>query len=185
MRIIGGQFKGRRLNPFIEDKIRPMTDRVKESLFNIVGNDLKGISVLDLFSGTGSLALECLSRGAHYVLSVERHRGAIALMKKNFLEFDVLDNVRIINNDVFKFLKEYQGEAFELILIDPPFTEKWGDAVMKDIAESHVLGDTSIVVIEISRFEVVEKTYNTLKQVDQRSFGDKCLTFYKNYLNST
>lgn len=180
LRITGGKFKGRRLNSFLDKSIRPMTDRVKESLFNIVGNDLRGISVLDLFSGTGGLAIECLSRGVHHVLSVERHQSAIALMKKNFLEFDVLDNVRIINNDVFKFLKEYQGEAFELILIDPPFTEKWGDAVMKDIAESHVLSDASIVAIEISRFEVVEKTYNTLKQVDQRSFGDKYLTFYKN-----
>jgi len=181
LRIIGGQFKGKRLNPFVEDKIRPMTDRVKESLFNIVGNHLKGVNVLDLFSGTGGLTLECLSRGAHYVLSVERYQSAIAIMKKNFLDFDVLDKVHIEKKDVFKFLKQYKGRSFELILVDPPFTEKCGDMVRKDIAKSHVLGPASIVVIETSRFEDIDKMYSTLKQVDQRGFGDKYLTFYKNY----
>lgn len=183
MRIIGGQFKGRKLNSFAEDKIRPMTDRVKESLFNIVGNHLKGVNTLDLFSGTGGLTLECLSRGAHYVLSVERHQSAIAIMKKNFLDFNVLDKVHIEKKDVFKFLKQYKGQSFELVLVDPPFTEKWGDAVMQHIAKSHVLGSTSIVVIETSRFEDIDKVYSTLKQVDQRSFGDKYLTFYKNCLH--
>ncbi len=156
-------------------------DRVKESLFNIVGNNLEGINVLDLFSGTGSLAIECLSRNAHHVLSVERHESAITLMKKNFLHFKVLDNVHIEKKDVFKFLKEYRGPSFSLILADPPFTEKWGDRIMKDISESHVLDQESIVVIETSHFEAIEKMYSTLKQVDQRDFGDKYLTFYKNY----
>ena len=181
MRITGGKFKGRRLSSFLDKNIRPMTDRVKESLFNIVGNDLNGISVLDLFSGTGGLAIECFSRGAHHVLSVERHQSSIAIMKKNFLDFDVLDNIHIEKEDVFKFLRQYKDKSFELVLVDPPFTEKWSDAVMQDIAKSHVLNDASIVAIEISRFEDIGKSYGTLKQVDQRSFGDKYLTFYKNY----
>ncbi len=179
MRIVGGKFGGRRLVSFKAEHIRPTTDRVKESLFNILGQSLDNYRVLDLFSGTGSLALEAHSRGAKYVEAVEKHPKSLAIIRKNLEEFGVAKGVRVVKSDVFAYLKKYQGDIFDLILVDPPFTEKLAHAAMEEISRSGTWGKETLIAIESSGQEKILDQYLELLCIDRRDFGDKMLSIFQ------
>ncbi len=178
MRIIGGQFSGRRLVSFSADHIRPTTDRVKESLFNKLNAYWDNARVLDLFSGTGNLTIEAVSWGAKSVTSVEMHPKSLAIMKQNLEQFKLKDEVDVIKDDVLKFLKSYNDESYDVILIDPPFTEKMAHAVMEQLSMSRVWGSNTVIAIEYSKFERMEKQYGELKSFDSKNFGDKLMSFF-------
>lgn len=178
MRIIGGRLRGRKLRNFSADHIRPTTDRVKETIFNILRDGLDGARVLDLFSGTGNLTCEALSRGARLVECVELSRKSVAIMKANFAELNLQKEVQIHQLDVFKFLQRYRGEPFDLIFCDPPFTQKLAHEVMSSLASSPVVGEHTTIVIEYSRHERLDKTYDFLFRQDERKFGDKSAAFF-------
>src|SRR4051812_6497919 len=110
MRIISGKFKGQRLASFDEEHIRPMTDRVKESLFNIWSGYIEEARVLDLFSGTGSVGLEALSRGAKSIDMVEKSPKSIQIISKNCQLLKITEGVDIHKQDVLIFLERYSGE---------------------------------------------------------------------------
>lgn len=179
MRIISGKYKGHPLVSFDADHIRPTTDRVKETLFNKLMFDVEGARVLDLFSGTGNLGLEALSRGAREVLFVEKHPKSIEILKKNLAKLKVpSDEYKIINKDVLSFLKSYEGETFEIVFADPPFTEKMAHKVMEEAAQSKVFGVQTLMAIESERRERMEEEYGDLERYDHREFGDKILSFF-------
>lgn len=121
MRIVSGKFKGRHFNPPTNITARPTTDFAKESLFNLLGNmlDLKDAAVLDLFSGTGSIGLECVSRECSSVVAVEMSERQIAFIKKMTAELKI-DNLKVMRSDVFRFLKS-NSATFDLIFADPPY----------------------------------------------------------------
>lgn len=179
MRVIGGKFGGRRLTTFKADHIRPTSDRVKESLFNILGQTLEGQRVLDLFSGTGNLALESYSRGATYTEAVEKNPKSLAIIKKNLELFAIKKDIRVVASDVFSYLKKYQGSPFDLVLVDPPFTERLADSVMDQIARSGVWQKQTIVAIESSSKEKLLDKYLELVCVDRRGFSDKILSIFQ------
>lgn len=179
MRVISGKFKGRRLVSFQAGNIRPTTDRVKETLFNKLMNRIDGTRVLDLFSGTGNLAIECISRGAAHVDLVENHRKSLAIIRENLNALKIEDGFKIFPIDVFKYLKEYDGEPYDVVIADPPFTQAWADELGRTIAGSGVIAQGSWVVIEASSQEVVQEKYEGLIRLDQREFGDKHLNFFE------
>ena len=179
MRIIGGRLGGRKLLSFKADHIRPTSDRVKESLFNIIGQDLEGQRVLDLFSGTGNLAIESFSRGAEYVEAIERHPKSLAIIRKNLDSLEISKSIKVVRSDVYSYLKKYRGDPFDLVLVDPPFTEAIADSVMEEISRSHVWQKGSLIVIESSTQEKIQDTYSELLCIDRRSFGDKILSIFQ------
>lgn len=122
MRIIGGEFGGRRFNPPANIPARPTTELAKEGLFNILNNsvDLDGIVALDLFSGTGSIAYELLSRGAAMVTAIERDEKSFAFIKKTVSDLKADDRAQVIRADVFKYLKQCK-EQYDIIFADPPY----------------------------------------------------------------
>jgi 16S rRNA (guanine966-N2)-methyltransferase len=178
MRIIAGKLKGRRLVSFNADHIRPTTDRVKESIFNKIQFLIDGSRVLDLFSGTGNLAIESYSRGACHVTAVEKNPKSIQIIKKNLEALNILREIDVVTSDVFSFLSNYKGEAFDIVLIDPPFTEKLSHEILKKIGSSKVLNESTQIIIESAKGETVETNYLNLKFLDQRSFGDKKVSFF-------
>ena len=132
MRIIGGHWRSRVLRfPPIEG-LRPTPDRVRETLFNWLGQDLTGLSVLDLFSGSGALAFEALSRGAKLAVAIETHAEAIHALRTNAATLGAASaappadahHIDIIRSDAIRFLKT-DRRLFDVIFIDPPFTEPW------------------------------------------------------------
>jgi len=179
MRIIGGRLGGRRLTSFKADHIRPTSDRVKESLFNIIGQSLDGLRVLDLFSGTGNLAIEAYSRGADYVEAVEKHPKSLAILRRNLSELGIEKSIKIIKSDVYTFLKKYRGTPFDIVLVDPPFTDQLADSVMEEISRSGVWQKGTLVVIESSAQEKIGDAYQELLCIDRRSFGDKMLSIFQ------
>lgn len=190
MRIIAGRFRGRKLASFDADHIRPTTDRVKESIFNKLQGHFDGARVLDLFSGTGNLALECLSRGASYVEAVEMSRKSIAIIQKNIELLQIEKNeIRVVCDDVLKYLRANKGPtdftAFDIVLADPPFTKTMADEVLKALAESSVVGQETVVMIEASSHELVEERYpcngplKPLVRFDQRDYGDKKISYFQ------
>lgn len=179
MRIIAGTFKGHRLASFDEEHIRPMTDRVKESLFNILRNDVDHAKVLDLYSGTGSIGLEALSRGAMSVDFVELNPKSLKIILKNIETLKVQGLCQTHKKDVLKFLKSYHGEGFDLVFIDPPFPLKICKDTLMALAVSQALKKTTKIVIEHSVHEKLDSKINSLTLIDTREYGDKILSFYE------
>ena len=181
MRIISGLFKGRILHSFQADFIRPMTDRVKTSVFNTLYSrrgGLEGLSVLDLFSGTGSLGLESYSRGASKVCMVDSHKKSREIIQKNCVLLKVDSRVQIYCKDVFRFLSTYTGPAFNLIFADPPFKKHWGQRILDSVASSQVATNGSLLVLEAS-FQEEINLKESLSLFTQKNFGDKKVLFYE------
>jgi 16S rRNA (guanine966-N2)-methyltransferase len=179
MRIISGRFKGRRLVSFTADHIRPTTDRIKESIFNKLQGELEGAKILDLYSGTGNLSCEAVSRGAVSVDAVEISRKSIQIIKDNLDLLKIEDQVCVINEDVLKYLLKYEGEPYDLIFTDPPFTEKLADATLIALGKSRAVGEQTTVVIESSSHEIVKETYEGLERIDERDYGDKRVSYWR------
>jgi 16S rRNA (guanine966-N2)-methyltransferase len=179
MRIISGKYKGHQLVSFSADHIRPTTDRVKESLFNMIQGSVEGAQVLDLFSGTGNLGLEALSRGAASVLFVEKNRKSIQILEKNLSKLRVEEPYQVLQKDVIGFLQNYQGEPFDLIFADPPFTEAMAHDVMLAASGSKVFKPETLMMIESARREKILDDYPHLTRYDVREFGDKVLSFFE------
>ncbi|MFZ4404620.1 MAG: 16S rRNA (guanine(966)-N(2))-methyltransferase RsmD [Pseudobdellovibrionaceae bacterium] len=179
MRIISGQFKGQLLVSFNASHIRPTTDRVKGSLFNKLQDRTVGATVLDLFCGTGSLGLEALSREAKNCTFVDDNKKSLQITSQNIEKLKLPKSVaRLVHKDVIEFLKSYKGDPFDLIFVDPPFTEKMAHLVMLALQNSAVFGPQSLISIESGHKEPILDEYKTLFRFDKRDFGDKVLSLF-------
>lgn len=178
MRIIAGKFKGRRLVSFQAGNIRPTTDRVKESLFNILSGHMDGARVLDLFSGTGNLAIEAISRGAAWVDLIESHRKSLAIIRENLATLKIEDGYKVHPIDAFRYIKSYAGEPYDVVFADPPFTQSWAHDLALAIGQAQVLKPEGVLVIEASSKERMDEEYPGLNRLDHRKFGDKNLNFF-------
>lgn len=178
MRVISGKFKGRQLVSFEAGHIRPTTDRVKETLFNKLMGYMDDSRVLDLFSGTGNLAIECISRGASWVDLVENHAKSREIIVKNLNSLGVTEGFKIHAQDAFRYIRDYSGDPYDVILADPPFTEKFAHDLGLALGVSRLLHEHTVVVIEASSKERMDENYPGLNRLDQRKFGDKYLNFF-------
>lgn len=180
MRIIAGKYKGHHLTSFNASHIRPTTDRVKETLFNILMGEIEGVRVLDLFSGTGSLGLEAISRGAQHVTFVEAHVQSLKIIRSNIDKLKISSSeYQIIKSDALQFLTKYKGDPFDLVFIDPPFTEKMAHKVMGEVEKSQIFQLSTKIMIESSKQERIDDIYGVLRRYDARLFGDKTLSFFQ------
>jgi 16S rRNA (guanine966-N2)-methyltransferase len=178
VRVISGKYKGRELVTFKADHIRPTTDRVKESIFNKLQNNIDGARVLDLFSGTGSLAIEALSRGAESVTAVELNKKSIEIIRRN-LELLKITEIEVLGQDVFKFLKKYSDAPFDLIFCDPPFTEKLADQLLTELSLSKVFHSETLIISESGGKETLKDEYSPLIRFDKRDYGDKIVSYFR------
>ena len=147
MRVISGIARGRKLKEPLSDKIRPTSDKVKESVFNIVQFDIEGRRVLDLFSGTGQFGIEALSRGARSVVFVDSATESIKLIRENLKICGLSDMASIYARDALRFLEG--EEKFDLIFIDPPYDSKLAELAVSKITEFDKLNINGIMICEI------------------------------------
>lgn len=155
MRIIGGEFKGQRFEILKGFKGRPTTDFAREGLFNVLHNSLdwSKTNVLDLFSGTGSISLECMSRGAQSVVAVEKDRRASRHLDR-LIESMEIGDAYCVASDAFLYL-EKQRKKFDLIFADPPYAEKWGERVHRVVFKKDSLAEGGTLIIEHDPHEVI------------------------------
>jgi 16S rRNA (guanine966-N2)-methyltransferase len=182
MRITGGKARGRVLFSPRGMDIRPTIDRVREAIFNIIGQDLSGLMVLDLFAGTGSLGLEALSRGAGHAVFIDKSNQSANLIKKNLALCGFEDSATILKNDlkkgcpvIYPMLKD-----LDLIFLDPPYGKDLIIPLLKGMTETDILQKGSCVVVELSKKEDLPTIINELKITDIRLYGDTKIIIYTN-----
>lgn len=183
MRIISGTAKGRKLVSFKGDKIRPTADRVKESLFNIIASNfgpLEDRKVLDLFSGTGNLGIETLSRGAAGVIFVDENPRSMDVLRKNIdlCGFTGRSEIVIAKVENGIRLLSKKGRRFDLVFLDPPYEKGLVEKSLKEIVSEGVLEEGAVIVAEHSRREVPLMEYDGLTLADRRKYGDTEISFY-------
>lgn len=178
MRIISGEFGGRLIDVPQSKFIRPTTDRVRETLFNILNNmiDFEGIRVLDIYAGSGSLGLECLSRGAGSVDFVEKNFVIYKTLEKNIKSLSAGDACRIFKTDAVSLSSAKRDLKYDLILADPPFFKDDIYVVVNNLFENNFLGENGLMVIERSKQTRAVDEGNFMAE-EVRVVGDAWLYF--------
>jgi 16S rRNA (guanine(966)-N(2))-methyltransferase RsmD len=179
MRVVAGRAKGIRLDAVPGERTRPISDRVKESLFNILGDWIIDARVLDLFAGTGSVGIEALSRGAAQATFVEKQARAITVIRENLRRTGLSSAARVVQADVFRFLEE-TARPFDLIYVAPPqYQGLWSKTLLTLEARPGWLGPEGLVVVQIFPKEWQPLDLATMVMVDKRRYGSTMLCFYE------
>jgi 16S rRNA (guanine966-N2)-methyltransferase len=177
-RIISGKARGMRLQDVPGDITRPITDRVKEALFNILGADIPDSTWLDLFGGTGSVGIEALSRGAQYVRFTDLNRSAIQTIHANLEATRLAPQGQVIQADAFHYLKQKPDRAFDYIFIAPPqYKGLWLKALQVLDEQPGWLAPGGWVVVQIDPVEYAPIDLKSLVEFDQRRYGSTLLIF--------
>jgi 16S rRNA (guanine966-N2)-methyltransferase len=180
MRVISGTAKGRKLKSVPGEGTRPVTDRVKESLFDILGSDVRDARFLDLFAGTGGVGVEALSRGAAEAVFVEQGRAALETIRANLAITQLADRARVVRADVFAFLAGAPDTPFDYIYIAPPqYKGLWAQTLYVLDANLAWLSDDSQIIVQIHPREFELLALQHLALVDQRKYGSTILCFYE------
>ncbi|WP_206811782.1 16S rRNA (guanine(966)-N(2))-methyltransferase RsmD [Paradesulfitobacterium ferrireducens] len=153
MRIIAGEMRGRRLKSPEGDLTRPTADKVKGAIFNVLRDKVAGARVLDLFAGTGSLALEALSRHAASAVLVEQNEKALRVLKENLKIAGAEEKVELIALDAFRFLNTRRDQVFDLIFLDPPYHRGLMERALQELAEPCRLSADGVIVAETAKDE--------------------------------
>lgn len=179
MRIISGALKRRRLATPDFEGLRPTSDRLRETLFNIIAPRVPGVSLLDGFAGTGALGIEALSRGAAHVTFVDADRRAVALVTENVRRCGVAERCAIIRGGLVEASARLEEAPFGLVLLDPPYTCDTGE--MSDVlrAVSGALAIGGLVVLEHARRREAPSSAGDLTRVRTVTSGDSVLSFYE------
>ncbi len=181
MRITGGKSKGKVLAPFKGLHIRPTSDLVREAIFNILGHDLEKTVVLDLFSGTGILGLEALSRGAAKAVFVDNSPRSISIIKKNLTLCGAKQYGLILKKDLKKgvsFLTKLPIEKYDLIFLDPPYSKGLAVPVVESLLKNGLMSCGARLVVETSKFEKLPDRFDALEIKNIKTYGDTKIHFY-------
>ncbi|MFH1075515.1 MAG: 16S rRNA (guanine(966)-N(2))-methyltransferase RsmD [Pseudomonadota bacterium] len=180
LRIISGCKKGHRLKAIKGNIIRPTADRIRESIFDIISGYITGACVLDLYSGTGAMGLEALSRGAAFSVFVDRHAYALSLIKENIIKLELTAQSIVINRDILKGLGWLKQLVYfyDLVFIDPPYEKDLIAKTLSLLAESQVLALQGRVIAEHSIKETVPEAVCGLTLYDQRKYGSTMISIY-------
>ena len=179
MRVIAGSAKGRKLESVPGTSTRPITDRVKEALFNILGASIEGARFLDLFAGTGAVGIEALSRGAARAVFCERDRLALRTIGHNLQATGLADRARVVAGDAFRFLRNPGGERFDFVYIAPPQYKGIWIRALQAVDEGDVLAPGGIAIVQIHSKERQDVPLRRLRLFDERRYGSTLLLFYR------
>jgi 16S rRNA (guanine(966)-N(2))-methyltransferase RsmD len=181
MRVIGGRARGHKLRQVPGDTTRPITDRVKENLFNILGDWVVGTRWLDLFAGTGQVGIEALSRGAESAVFLDNARQAVRTVGANLAHTKLEDRAQVHHQDAFDYLAAFEQERFDVIYIAPPqYKELWVRALQSvDATAGRLLTEEGLAVVQIDPREYREVNLVNLELRDKRKYGNTMLCFYE------
>jgi 16S rRNA (guanine(966)-N(2))-methyltransferase RsmD len=177
MRIIAGRFKGRTLRTPSWEGLRPTSDRLRETLFNVLAADMPGARVLDVYAGTGAVGLEALSRGARAVTFIEQDRRAVALIRENLARCAVSEGCAIVARDAAEALRRGPLDRFDIVFLDPPYDTSARDTVVQ-LAAAHV-ADDGVLVLEYAHRQPPPPVAGSLALMRTVRQGDSALAFYR------
>ena len=181
MRVIAGSARRLQLKTVEGIGTRPTTDRIKETLFNMLQNDIEDCSFLDLFSGSGAIGIEALSRGAEYAVFVENNKNAVKCIKDNLMFTKLSDKARVIENSVLSAINILNGNrVFDVVFMDPPYNKNIEKEILEKLIKSNIIDNKSLIISEASLdtdfsyvsdmgYEVIkEKLYKTNKHIKKK-----------------
>ena len=174
MRVITGSARGRKLKTPENYDIRPTTDNVKESVFNIIQFDIEGRRVLDLFAGTGQLGIECLSRGAESAVFVDKDRAAVQIVKDNLKTCGLKGTV--VQEDALSFLRHCG--TFDIIFVDPPYDADLYDSVLETVKLVDILSEGGIIICEARREKALPEMTAPYRKRKEYTYGRVKLCLY-------
>lgn len=180
MRIIAGEARGRRLQAPKGHMTRPTADRVRESIFNVLGQRLSGEKVLDLFAGSGAMGLEALSRGAATALFVDRDPEAILACRTNLRSLGWLERGEVLRSEALRAIGELEraGSSFDLVFVDPPY-DPGPESFLEALGGSGILRRGATVVAEHDARWVAGESFGILRREDRRSFGGTGISYFR------
>ena len=183
MRIISGKFKGKKILEPNDLNTRPLKDLTKESIFNIIKHSNKfninfeNSEILDLFSGTGSFGIECISRGAKFVTFVENYNGILPILKKNLANLKLASNYLVIEKNVFNYLNLNQfKKQFDIIFLDPPYKEKELNELLLLFINEKILKQDGIIIIHRHKKQK-DSLPNQINILEEKKYGISKILF--------
>jgi len=184
VRIVGGTAKGRRLKSPKTAGTRPVIDRVKTALFDILGARVSGARFLDLFAGTGSVGLEALSRGAARATFVEMSHQVVAVLRDNVRATGLGDRADIMQGDAFRFLDQAaaQGRQYDMVYIAPPQYHQMAARALAQVDRLPIMSDGALAIVQIfpkERVDLEQVSLRAFRLVDERRYGSTLLLFYE------
>ena len=187
MRIISGQYRGLILKTLKGGKLRPTSEQLRETLFDVLGPAVEGSRFLDAYAGSGAVGLEALSRGAREVVFIEHHRPAAELIRENLRALKIQTGFRLLTSAVLATLErlDEENEPFDFVFLDPPYDAiREYHTTLRELGRSKLLIPTSFVIAEHSRHVVLEEAYAALRQTRLIRHGDAQLGFYRRIAGS-
>lgn len=176
MRIIAGEYKGRRLETPENYDIRPTTDKVKEAMFSILSNDIPGAVCVDLFAGTGNLGIEALSRGAKKCYFCDNSKVSIGIIKRNIAHCKA-EGAVVYAGDFNRCLERIK-ESVDVFIVDPPYEENLYEKVFSKIDELKLLSEDGIIVAEHGKYQDMPEEINGFVKIKERKYGHIFLSLY-------
>ncbi|MGE5632917.1 MAG: 16S rRNA (guanine(966)-N(2))-methyltransferase RsmD [Caulobacteraceae bacterium] len=180
MRVIAGVYRGRRFDRIEGTDIRPTSDMVKESLFNILSSDIIESKFLDLFGGTGGVGIEALSRGASHVVFIDSSIKSIKVLRKNLENLNIIDNIEVYNTDYLTAISKLykNNKKFNIIFIDPPYSTGIAQKALLEISRNCILDEPGIIIIEHDAKDDMPETAGKLNKYRSKQYGNTKLSFY-------
>ncbi|WP_026690019.1 16S rRNA (guanine(966)-N(2))-methyltransferase RsmD [Alteribacter aurantiacus] len=181
MRVISGEHKGVTLKAVPGDSTRPTTDKVKESIFNMIGPYFHGGRVLDLYGGAGGLGIETLSRGADHAVFVDKNFKAIQTIRSNIQACGLSQKAEVYKNDAKRALQALvkREKQFSYIFLDPPYAKQQLPLELAFISENHLLESSGTIVVEHDVRVSLDNQYGTLLKVREEKYGDTMIAIYQ------
>jgi 16S rRNA (guanine(966)-N(2))-methyltransferase RsmD len=178
MRIIAGNFRGRKLVSPKNSPIRPTSDRVKEALFNMIGPKIPGSRVLDLFAGTGSLGLEAISRGAEYAVFVEKNAVSVKTLNENIWLLNIREDCEIIMADAVDALSRLDAKniTFDIVFVDPPYWENLYKKVLSALAGYDIIKNGGLVIFEHPSDIDIDKDKHSFVPIKKKRYGSTSIS---------
>lgn len=180
LRINSGSARGRKIKMVPGDITRPISDRVKQALFNIIGGEIVDANFLDLFAGTGSVGIEALSRGAAFTRFIDRHKDAVRTIQHNLEATGLNDASQVLQIDSFSMLAQKPNKTFEYLFIAPPqYKQLWEKALIALDATPDWLVEDGWIIVQIDPKEYKPITLKEFSEFDKRKYGHSLLVFYE------
>lgn len=180
MRVTAGTLKNRKIKSREGRETRPTLERIKEAIFSIIGDKVVDAKFLDLYSGTGNIAIEALSRGAKRAVMIEQDKEALRIIIDNIDTLGLTNVSRAYKNDVSRAIEILgrKNEKFDIIFLDPPYKENISISTIEKVSENNILAEGGIIISEHSIYEKMPEKIGNFVKYDERNYNKKIVTFY-------
>jgi len=181
LRIISGNLKGKKIRSIKGTKTRPTSDRIRESIFNILAFDIEDACILDLFAGTGAFAIEAISRGAKFAVLIDISKSSVSVIRENFKSCNLGGRNRVIKWDITKNLTciERSNPPFNLVFVDPPYEKGFLEPTLLNLHLSYCLKAGGLIIVEHSLREPIPEEPTVFEITDRRKYGKTLVSFLK------